>query len=291
MKVANALSTCAVQAIVNSRLINTGSGAVQIADSKMQVVGSTFDSNFGTMAGALSIQGQSSVLIDSTSISNNTATAGGALVVSNHTNLLSTSICTQSAPPNNAFFGIEASKESFHRESTGPQCISRKARSSRKLAKSKAEILLSPGPRGASGHHQLELRRQRQQQQPGRSHFQHRWHFGRCRVHICGKCRIPRGCYLSGGWPAFSEHHPHDPEPSHLYGRLHLLHQHKALCLQLHLHQQCSQCASPCAQSPHNFLCVAHMTFSKAWTTLRQLWAMQKHWEEPLLRTLPTLPS
>lgn len=71
----------ALQAIVNSRLVNAGSGALMIADSNMQVLGSTFDSNSGTVAGALIIQGQSSVLIDSTSISNNTATAGGALVV------------------------------------------------------------------------------------------------------------------------------------------------------------------------------------------------------------------
>ena len=70
-----------MQALINSRLVNTGSGAIYMSDSNMQVLGGIFSSNFGTVAGALVVQGQSSVLIDSTSIANNTATAGGALVV------------------------------------------------------------------------------------------------------------------------------------------------------------------------------------------------------------------
>ena len=70
-----------MQALINSRLVNTGSGAIFISDSNMQVLGGVFSSNFGTVAGALLVQGQSSVLIDSTSMANNTATAGGALVV------------------------------------------------------------------------------------------------------------------------------------------------------------------------------------------------------------------
>ena len=69
------------QAIVNSRLINTGSGALSIDSSNIQILGGIFTNNFGTSAGAISITGSSSVLIDSTEVSNNTATAGGAVVV------------------------------------------------------------------------------------------------------------------------------------------------------------------------------------------------------------------
>ena len=71
-----------LQTLVNSQIGMVNADAIGISDSVMQVVGSRFQRNSGSTAGGLTISGQSSVLIDSTQLSNNTATSGASLHVS-----------------------------------------------------------------------------------------------------------------------------------------------------------------------------------------------------------------
>lgn len=70
-----------MQVLLNPRLTNTAYGAISIAYSNMQIVGGMFVNNSNSIAGALDINSDSSVLIDSCSFQQNQATSAGAIRV------------------------------------------------------------------------------------------------------------------------------------------------------------------------------------------------------------------
>ena len=71
-----------LQALINTKMIDTQSGSITISDSNMQIVGGLFANNSNSAVGAVLVDKDSSVLIDSTVFQGNAATSGGALNVS-----------------------------------------------------------------------------------------------------------------------------------------------------------------------------------------------------------------